>query len=204
MSRYSFYIDEITRLIPAAIRKIGVTSIVTSILCPLIIVYDSFVLFMEQKTFRLKHTGQVYSLEKVIGNYCNNYGCYITDGEYIKETMVPYDGTGNLANYQIDVPYGMDIKPQLCVAYAGFGQISQDDFIVHLPKELYGNVDETGLCSLIDAYKLAGKTYGIVYDGINVERYDFGWSDEVCVQTEDIVEQYNFKWSEPICVQSDI
>lgn len=85
------------------------------------------------------------------------------DGEYVNEIMMPYDAEGRLVNYQVNVPYDGNVNPQVNVTYAGLGQIRQNDFIVRLPEELQGDIDEAGLRAMIDGYKIAGKEYEIVY-----------------------------------------
>lgn len=202
MSRYHFDVREFPKLLPAVMRRnmSKLQTLLAVLLFPLRQLYGMFSEYHTDKTYRLNHTGQVYSLEKIIREHCADEGCHITDGEYADETMVPYDGTESLANYQIQVTQG-DGDGQVDVMYAGFGHIAQNDFIVHLPKELYGKTDEAGLMAKIDEYKTAGKTYGIVYDDIVVERHTFRWNDPVCVQEEVVTETHNFRWTDPICVQ---
>lgn len=134
------------------------------LLSPAVYIYRMFLNYQDEKTYRLDHNGQVYSLEKIIREHCNNNECHITDGEYVDETMMPYDGKESLANYQVQIPYDGDVSPQVNVIYAGFGQITQNDFIVHLPKELYGNINEAKLRTKIDEYKMAGKSYTFFYN----------------------------------------
>lgn len=201
MSKYSFDVRDCQNLLPPAIRKGMLHTLVTFILTPVVYIYRMFLNFQYGKTYRLEHNGQVYSLERIIREHCNDNDCHITDGEYVDETMVPYDGKESLANYQVQIPYDGDVNPQVNVMYAGFGQITQDDFIVHLPKDLYGNIDETGLRAKIDGYKLAGKTYAIKYDDVIIETYGFGWSEPFCVQEETVSDIHNFRWTDPVCVQ---
>ena len=105
----------------------------------------------------------MFSLQKAIREYCDNNACNITDGEYLKEFFIPYNNDERLANYQVEVPYDGTVEPQVNVLYAGFSQIEQSDFIVYLPAILEGEIDEVGLRTLIDSYKIAGKFYKIVY-----------------------------------------
>lgn len=166
MSRYSFDIRDCLNLLPSAIRKGRLHTLLALMLAPVVYIYKMLRNYRDEKTYRLEHNGQVYSLEKIIREHCNNNKCYIEDGEYVAETMVPYDGKDSLANYQVDIPYDGDANHQVSVMYAGFGQIQQNDFIVCLPQELQGNIDEAGLRSKIDEYKVAGKLYSIVYKKI--------------------------------------
>ena len=165
MSKYNFNISTFHELLPSVmkdrVRLVGLTDILLS---PLRRSYSEFLEYMSEKTYRLEHTGQVYSLERLIRDHCGDEGCRITDGKYVDETMVPYDGSESLANYQVDVPYDGGVEPQVAVAYAGYGQAEMADFIVHLPGSLSGAVDEAQLRSLIDGYKVAGKSYSITYE----------------------------------------
>ena len=164
MNRYRFSIEDIIGIVPEPLRKGFFKELLCCLLTPAFYVHESFAAFIESKNYRLSHSGQVYSLEQIIREYTGYRNCRITDGEYVEEVMVPYNGEGNLANYQLMVPSGVGIVPQVTVMYAGFGQILQNDFIVNLPTELHGSFDERGLRALIDEYKIAGKRYSIVYN----------------------------------------
>lgn len=168
MSKYQLNLKSIIESVPAALKAQKLKSLMKLLLTPVGKVHLMFSLFIAEKTYRLEHTGQTYSLEKIIREHCENENCYITDGEYVDEVMVPYDGSESLANYQVDIPYDGGVSPQVNVMYAGFGQVMQNDFLVHLPKELQGGIDEAGLRSKIDEYKIAGKLYKIVYEQIKI------------------------------------
>ena len=145
------------------------------------------------------------SLTQVVCEFCANDRCYITDGSYISEVMVSYDGGGDLVNYQTQIPSDMSVTPTVTVPYSGVMQTAQNDFVVHLPQELYGLVDENALRMLINEYKLAGKFYGIVYDDVTVELYSFAWTNHVCQQVEQpVVESFSYSWSGGVCVKLEI
>ena len=155
--------EGILKLVPDALRKCRLTLLLQALLMPMKYVYEKFLTFKKDKDYRLDHNGQVFSLRNIIREYCGDERCDITDGEYVNEIMMPYDAEGRLVNYQVHVPYDGNVNPQVNVTYAGLGQIRQNDFIVRLPKELQGDIDEAGLRSMIDGYKIAGKEYEIVY-----------------------------------------
>lgn len=208
MSRYSFDVEELMNHLPSIMimrwkMDSRLHALLSVLLLPFIYINKKFLSYQQDKTYRLDHNGQVYSLEKIIREHCGNRKCRITDGEYVDETMIPYHGNDVLANYQVDVPYDGDVDSQVNVMYSGFGQIAQNDFIVHLPKELYGKVDESALKAKIDEYKIAGKSYDIIYDDVIVETYGFRWMDPICVQSEIVNEIHNFRWTDPICVQAE-
>lgn len=201
MSRYSLSTERLLSLVPTPVRGDGMVRLMMRLLSPVAHVHSLFTVFREKKEYRLSHTGQVFSLEQVIRDFCANDGCYITDGSYIDEVMVPYDGGGELANFQVWIPADASVTPAVTVPHTGMSQTEQDDFIVHLPQELHGRVDEDSLRAVIDGYRLAGKTYGIVYDGVVVETYGFAWSEEVCVKAEEQApEAYGYEWGDGVCV----
>lgn len=163
MSKYFFCIKGFYTFIPAIFRKHKLEELIDILLRPLKKLYDSFVEFKEKTASCWKYSGQVFSLQKAIREYCDDKGCYISDGTYLEEFFVPYDNDERLANYQVDVPYDGSVEPQVNVLYVGFSQTEQSDFIVYLPAQLKDNIDEVGLRTLIDTYKIAGKFYNIVY-----------------------------------------
>lgn len=200
MSKYAFDRREFQKIVPEILRGRKLTSLLHIMLSPLESIYVMFLKFSEAKQYRLQHSGQVFSLQNIIREHCNNKDCYISDGEYQEETMVPYDGDGALVNYQIGIPYDVLVKPQAHVLYQGFSQMMQNDFIVHLPAELYGRIEERELRTLIDEYKVAGKLYSIVYDNVVVETYRYRWIDPVCAQEATAVTTHNYEWQNQICV----
>lgn len=201
MSRYSLSTERLLSLIPTPLRSDSLIRLLMRLLVPVSYVHMLFTLFRKKKEYRLAHTSQVFSLTQVICEFCANDGCYITDGSYIDEVMVPYDGGGELANFQVWIPADASVTPAVTVPCTGMSQTEQSDFIVHLPAELYGQTDESSLRSLINEYKLAGKMYGIVYDDVIIETYSFAWSEAVCVKIEEQApESYSFEWSGNVCV----
>jgi len=202
MSRYSLTIGRMLSLVPTAMRKPNLLGFMGCVLAPVAYVHALFTAYRQGKEYRLAHTGQVYSLSQVVRDFCDDDGCHITDGTYIEEVPVPYDAEGELANYQVWVPCDGGVPPAVIVPSVGLGAVAQDDFIVHLTQELYGEVDEDSLRAVIDEYKLAGKFYGIVYDGIVVETYSFAWTNHVCQLVEQpAAETFAYSWDGPVCVQ---
>lgn len=168
MSKYDFSSDGLLSLVPISLRKPVIIRLMKCLLTPVTYVHQRLRTFITKKEYRLAHSGQVYALTQVICDFCSNNGCYITDGIYIDEVMLPYNGTGELANHQVNLPYNSDVTPFMEVPYAGFGQTRQADFVIHLPAELAGGrIDTAALRQLVDGYKLAGKLYDITFDTNN-------------------------------------
>ena len=184
---------------PHALRKARMMSLMCSLLYPVRQLHLLFLEYKTKKDYRLAHNGQVFSLEQVVQDFTGNTSCYITDGELRNEVLVPYDANLDLINYQQPLPYDASLSDnQLRIPYEGDGFETYADFIVHLPQVLYGQINETSLCAVIDLYKIAGKFYRIVYDDIMIEHYTFFWSGENCVLVENI--PYTFFWSGENCV----
>lgn len=203
MSKYDFSPEGLLSLLPLTLRKPLLVRLMKCLLMPVAFVHAAFLSYKEKKEYRLSHNGQVFSLTQVVCDFCDNSGCYITDGSYIDEVMLPYDGEGELINHQVGLPYDSSVTPALMVPWEGFGQTGQADFIVHLPAELAGGrIDLAALGQIVDEYKLAGKFYTVVFDGVEQETYNFTWSGGVCQQVETNDEEYNFVWSEPVCEQT--
>ncbi len=198
MSKYDLNTETFLTLLPHALRKPRVMSLVRVLLAPVAQLHASFLRFKTMKDYRLAHSGQVFSLEQVVCDFCNNSGCYITDGEIDTEVLIPFDATVDMANYQRFLPYDSTSEPQLLIRYEGRGFDTYADFIVHLPSALHGQIDEPALCTLIDSYKVAGKFYRIVYDSIAVVPYSFAWSGDNCVLVKSV--SYTFLWSGENCV----
>ncbi len=163
-NKYNFNIAGFFSLIPAMLRKARLIPLLMVLLRPLEYLHGLFIEFKDKIQNRWKYSGQVFSLQKAIREYCDNDDCYITDGDYLEELFVPYDGDESLTNYQIGVPYDGNAEPQVQVMYRGLKDVTQSDFVVHLPEELRDEIDNTGLIALIDEYKLAGKHYRIIYE----------------------------------------
>ena len=200
MSRYSLSTERLLSLIPTPLRSDSLVRLMMRLLTPVSYIHMLFTLFREKKEYRLAHTSQVFSLTQVICEFCGNNGCYIADGDYIDEVMIPHSGSGELVNYQAEIPSDVSVTPAVTVPYNGLMQTAQNDFVVHLPQELYGSVNESALRTLINEYKLAGKFYGIVYDDVTVEPYSFAWTNHVCQQVEQpVVESFSYSWSGPVC-----
>lgn len=164
MNRYRFDIREILFLVPSLLQKDKLQMLLHKLLIPLSRMHSSFCKYMNSKRSGFEYSGRVYDLQRYVKEFCDNDGCYISDGGYKEEVFVPYNGTENLANYNVGIPYDNNVDPQVNILYAGYGQIAQTDFVIHLPKELRGNIDERKLRSEIDKYKIAGKFYTIVYE----------------------------------------
>ena len=159
MSKYGFNIKGFFTFVPTMFRS-KLETLLGILLRPLEYLHSLFSIFKDNTIKRLEYSGQIFSLQKAIRNFCRHNGCMIVDGEYFKDFFVSYDSNGRLANYQVDVPYDGIDEHQVKVRYS---QSLEYDFIVRIPYQLEGIIDEVGLRTLIDSYKIAGKKYEIVY-----------------------------------------
>lgn len=205
MNRYSLSTERLLSLIPISLRSGNLVWLMKRLLAPLSYIHMLFTLYRRRKEYRLAHSSQVFSLTQVICEFCGDDGCFIAAGDYITEVMIPYNGGGDLANYQTEIPSDQSVTPAVTVPYSGMMQTAQNDFVVHLPQELHGAVDESALRALINEYKLAGKFYAIIYDDVTVETYSFAWTNYVCQQVKQPVpETYSYSWGNPVCVLDEI
>lgn len=201
MSKYSLDIERLLSLLPVALRNRRLVMFMRCVNIPLGTLHLMFTQYRQKKEYRLLHNGQVFSLKQVVCDYCGNNGCYITDGTYINEILLPTNAQGELINHQVSVPSDNSGTPQVWVPSKGLSQVEQADFIVHLPQSLYGTIDERELRAIIDDYKLAGKQYSIVYEDVTVTHHSFSWTNDVCaLELEPVVETYNFEWRRLVCV----
>ena len=164
MSRYTFDTDKLASLIPTSMRGDRTLRLVRCILAPVKALYLEYTAYREDTEYRLDHTGQVASLEEVIRSYCDDDRCYISDGEYVSDILIPYDESEELSHYQVGLPYDGDVTPPVAIPYKGLGQVAQNDFIVHLPRHAEDYINTSGLKALINLFKTAGKSYTIVFD----------------------------------------
>lgn len=170
MNKYSLSTERLLTLVPMSLRQPNIIRFVLCLLAPVTYMHFLFTRYMQKKQYRLQHNGQVFSLTKIICDYCGSDGCYITDGTYIEEVFLPTNAEGELVHHQISFPTDGSGSTQVLVPSEGLSQAQQSDFTVHLPNLLYGNINEDALRALIDEYKLAGKQYVIIYDTETIEQ----------------------------------
>lgn len=202
MSRYDLNIENLSTLLPMSLRKPHMLALLRSLLSPSRQTRDDFSTYRRNTLYRLNHTGQNFSLEKVINDFCHTAGCKVKDGQYYADVLlVPHNGRESLAHYQTPVSHDAGVTPYV-YCHAAASSMDMTCFVVHLPDALQGVVDERRLCALIDSYKLAGKTYRIEYGNVGTTRWDFAWSSPVCEQLASLQELYIFRWSAPVCEQN--
>ena len=202
MSNRKYHIDFsrfVALLLPVSLRKQSFVALLDAIVTPVRVLYGDFLLFKTEKEYHLDHNGRVFSLEKVIRDFTGSTACYISDGEYIEEVFVPFNAAGELANFQIQMPFNASPNIEIVFNSNGITGVNSS-FVVHLPVELRNQIDEAELRRLIDMYRIAGKNYIILYD-IVLNGYTVRWTDETCVQVEQQTTVYSVQWTDETCVQ---
>lgn len=167
ISRYTINFDTLAKtLLPFALRRSRIVNLLHCIHAPLRTMYADFTRFRTEKEYRLAHSGQVCSLEKVLNDSSPVSGIYITDGVYTEDVLLPADGSSEYANYQVYFPADANDTEQVYIGTGGTFFDGSADFIIHFPVALQSSnyTDAMNkLIALADMYKLAGKRYEINY-----------------------------------------
>lgn len=166
----SVFVNLAKQLLPVAMRAAArVNGLIEAMLKPLEHGNAKIEAFVADKRYRLRHSGQVYSLENVLNDWFeiahdDADRIYITDGDDLTDNLLPYDNTGLLMNYSLNIPYDRHVLPQLSLKH---GYTNEADFIVHVPAG--SGVEETDgnaatITTLVDEYRIAGKRFKVVWD----------------------------------------
>ena len=137
-----------------------------ALLSPLQTLHAYFLSFRESRLYKIEHTGQVWSLENVLNDAFDTDArrIYITDGVLVQPLYV----YRRIEERPLYVRKRAENTP-LYLRRRSENEDNDKDFIVHIPIELQPQ-DEADLASftaqvvaLVDFYKIASKTYRIVY-----------------------------------------
>lgn len=168
IGRYAINFDTLSRMmLPFSLRKKRMVNLLYCIHAPIRSMYAQMMSFRTEKEYRMRHSGQVFSLEKVLNDASPIQGIFITDGIYTENILIPADGSSAYASYQVYASPDAEDETQ---TYIPAGLITTEtayDFIIHLPvalqASLYADV-RNRLTALADIYKIAGKKYEIAFD----------------------------------------
>jgi hypothetical protein len=142
-------------LTPQWLRQSTFLLLLMAFTWPLRQVYNSFLMFMAAKLYRLNHNGQVCYLEAVLRDAFDSTlrRIYISD----------FDGRERIyfwpqaENRDVDFSVTQYFWPDADYADSGV------DFTIHLPADVVTTGPQMAyLKSLVNEYKLAGKNYNIV------------------------------------------
>jgi len=142
---------------PPIIRQVFWVSFCRALIAPVVTVYNRFMLYRDDVMYKLAHTSQVWSIEKVLNDAFDPVSrrIYITDPGYFEVTLINRD-TDEPPHTILQDAAGPILYISGDSAYAG----GSYDFIVVLPYQFSAS-DIYRLRALVDYYKLAGKRYDI-------------------------------------------
>lgn len=153
----------IVSLLPPALRKPTLYSMLYCLIKPIISIYNTFVNQRTKNLYFASITPQVCQIRKLLNDTFdpNERRIYITDGQTNEWTIVysyllfnPNDGKQPLWISPND--YNL-ISSQVAVSTMGY------DFVVMVPWRLNDDDKQNSMVSLINTYKLASKRYIINY-----------------------------------------
>ncbi|MDY0104387.1 MAG: hypothetical protein RBS07_15735 [Lentimicrobium sp.] len=137
--------------IPAKLKKARLQAFVDAIMFPFQQLYNEFVGYFQAKSYYLNHNSQVIKLEAALNDR------YDFANREITINTAPYTDHIYISTVPEDRPVYLDNPATIFIpteAEIGFGEF---DFIINIPATVSFNEGE--LRSLVDAYKLPGKTY---------------------------------------------
>lgn len=145
-------------LLPTFLRKIGQYQWLISLLEPLRVLHQDFLMYRRLSNYKLKHNSQVCYLQKVLNDAFDSEQkrIYITNGRFIQPLYI-YTTAEDRPVY-----LGSEFIYSESDLSAGF-----EDFTVHIPIDIKPNNNTAleGLIAdmkaLINYYKLAAKTYNL-------------------------------------------
>lgn len=173
MSRiYNLNIKKLTILItPTFLRKERFLEWVHSLISPLEFLYDEFLKHRAEDIYKLEHTAQVISLEKVLNDRFDISQRRIRIGDVErKEPFYIFLETEQTPKF---VHSESENKEPIYLYSEGISVKGRYDFMVYLPLDIWQREKtEVGIGeyrfyemeSLIDFYKLAGKKYKIILE----------------------------------------
>lgn len=141
-------------VVPRWLRHSELRIIILSATWPVRQLYNMFLLFVAAKLYRLAHNSQVFSLQKVLNDAFDSTlkRIYITD--FAGKTRIYF--WPEIERRDVDFSVDQFFWPDIDYADSG------TDFTIHLPLGISLRMEY--LVSLMDEYKLAGKTYNIIYE----------------------------------------
>jgi len=153
-------------LLPTFLRGERMLAWLNSLVVPVKELHGRFLAYRLQSIYRVEHTPQVYSMEKVLNERFDplENRIYITDGEYSEQLYL----FSPLEDQPIYL-YAPEEDNPVYVYADNDPQNASVDFIVHLPLEFVllfmpGSNNRNELLSLIDYYRLPDKTYTLIFE----------------------------------------
>lgn len=163
MSKYDVNLRKLVLLLlPTFHRRPLLSALAYCIIAPLRSLYVQFLSLRNDSNYRLEHNGQVCYLRAVLNDIFDAGKRRITITDY--ELIISAGKTiyaRELDNETI-ITQREAMNP-LIVNRRGFVGVSGLDFMVNLPLDMKGSVDEVRLRAIVNMYKLVSKRYIINY-----------------------------------------
>lgn len=168
-------------LLPTFLRKPVMYSFLQAFLKPIVSIHTLFMAARASHLYRIAHTPQVYSLRALLNDAFDPdlRRIMVTDGAtndwlmvYPAALFTPEGGKNPIWLRQKDDfatnSFGgktiiFDTQSVALVPRQGAINTAGNDFMVELPMELRGTIDEQRVVSLVNTYKLFSKRYEIKY-----------------------------------------
>jgi hypothetical protein len=144
-------------LLPTFLRKPVIVAYIQSLLVPIDKLYYKWSVFRVDNLYRIKHTGQVFSLRKSLNDRFDpvQRRIYITDGNFYDTTYIYTEAEGQDVWLYTEAEAGtLYLRTEPETADTGL------DFIVWVPQQVYTS-EIYGLKAHIDFYRAGGKRYNI-------------------------------------------
>ncbi len=148
----------IVLLLPVRLRTGTIYAFLSSLVAPIVTLYNNLLAYNATTSYKLRHTSQVWSIEKVLND----------EFDPVERRIRIFDAGGNSI---IPLYPDADLRPvslnddltSCLILQADSGYDSGAfDFVVRLPYR-YADSQVYHIKSLINYYKLAGKRYDIIF-----------------------------------------
>ncbi|MGN7787427.1 hypothetical protein ACTJIJ_23035 [Niabella sp. 22666] len=148
--------------VPTELRKPKLLALITALLSPVVHVYAIFNNYKLEVEYRLKLTPQVCSMQWHLNNLYDydQRRIYIEDAPRLDTMILRQEVEGR----EVVLPLEGEEEAEGIMYLEEESLAMTDDFIVVMPLELQGNINELQLRARIDAVKLPTKKYTIRYE----------------------------------------
>jgi len=148
----------IVLLLPVRLRTATLHGYISSLIAPLVSLYNSLLSYNAITTYKLRHTSQVWSIEKVLNDEFDPVERRVRIFDAGGNSIVPLYPDADLRSVSLD-----DDLTGCLILQADSGYDNGDfDFVVRLPYR-YADSQVYHMKSLVNFYKLAGKRYDIIF-----------------------------------------
>ena len=159
MSKYDVNYNKLVQLLlPMCLRGKRITGLLRAMVAPIGVLYGSFMSFKTEKSYQMRHNGQVCYLRALLNDRFDpvNRAITITEEENAETGVMLYSRE---LERSVRVPVRKD-NIRLPIFRRGFGGSTGCGFWVNVPARLI-NVSEDEVLAVVNDFKLASIRYGI-------------------------------------------